>query len=159
MISYSDTWIHFSIYTSPDTYHRDHSMIKQKNCRNRKTFKQKVMFHILSQLAQYLTFDKTFITALSPTVQIQQQNKTFCAIFNETKYIWFKAFQISLLTIKGQLTESHFCLIFQTPQTMIRHFFALMLPETFFEIVNKQCSLKFEKQQFLFCPRRNSSGR
>ena len=132
---------------------------KTKNCRNRKTFKQKVMFHILSQLAQYLTFDKTFITALSPTVQIQQQNKTFCAIFNETKYIWFKAFQISLLTIKGQLTESHFCLIFQTPQTMIRHFFALMLPETFFEIVNKQCSLKFEKQQFLFCPRRNSSGR
>ena len=134
MISYSDTWIHFSIYTSPDTYHRDHSMIKQKNCRNRKTFKQIVMFHILSQLAQYLTFDKTFITALSPTVQIQQQNKTCCAIFNETKYIWFKAFQISLLTIKGQLTESHFCLIFQTPQTMIRHFFALMLPETFLKL-------------------------
>ena len=146
MIIYSDTWVHFSIYTSPDTYHRDDSMIKQKNCRNRKTFKQIVMFHILSQLAQYLTFDKTFITALSPTVQIQQQNKTFCAIFNETKYIWFKAFQISLLTIKGQLTESHFCLIFQTPQTMIRHFFALMLPETFFELSILQCSLKLEKE-------------
>ena len=105
-----------------------------------------------SQLAQYLTFDKTFITAPSPTVQIQQQNKTFCAIFNETKYIWFKAFQISLLTIKGQLTESHFCLIFQTPQTMIRHFFAFMLPETFFKLSILQCSLKLGKETIPILP-------
>ena len=58
---------------------------KTKSYRNRKTFKQNVMFHILSQLAQYLTFDKTFITALSPTVQIQQQNKTFLCNFEQDK--------------------------------------------------------------------------